>query len=125
MFVLPVVSPFRLRVSQYLDSAALPAPATSNAACGFPALRSPVASPQGLWGLSCWGNFRHRPPNLVAVEQPQRFVQPLPPPSLPAEAVPVPGPRHMAPDLLFHPVLNEAEALAGVAHRKVGHPPAQ
>jgi AcrR family transcriptional regulator len=26
----------------------------------------------------------------------------------------------MAPDLLFHPVFNEAEALAGVSHRKVG-----
>jgi hypothetical protein len=35
MFVLPVVSPFRLRVSQYLDRAAFPAPATSNAAYRF------------------------------------------------------------------------------------------
>ena len=35
MFVLPVVSPFRLRVSQYLDRAAFPAPATSNA-CDHP-----------------------------------------------------------------------------------------
>src|SRR5271170_1508100 len=31
----------------------------------------------------------------------------------------------MAPDLLFHPVFNEAEALAGVPHRKVGHPTAK
>jgi hypothetical protein len=31
-----------LRVSQYLDHATFPIPATSNAACGFPALRSPV-----------------------------------------------------------------------------------
>ena len=38
----PVVSPFRLRVSQHLDHATFPIPATSNAACGFPALRSPV-----------------------------------------------------------------------------------
>src|SRR5258708_32359628 len=37
----------------------------------------------------------------------------------------VPGPRHMAPDLLFHPVFNEAEALAGVSYRKVGHPTAK
>jgi len=35
------------------------------------------------------------------------------------------APRHMAPDLLFHPVFNEAEALAGVSHRKVGHPTAK
>ena len=39
-------------------------------------------------------------------------------PPLPAEALAVPGPRHMAPDLLFHPVFNEAEALAGISHAK-------
>ena len=33
----PVGSPFRLRVSQYLDPATFPAPATSNRTCGFPA----------------------------------------------------------------------------------------
>jgi hypothetical protein len=31
----------------------------------------------------------------------------------------------MAPDLLFHPVFNEAEALAGISHRKVGYPTAK
>jgi hypothetical protein len=41
-FVFTVGSLFRLRVSQYLDHATFPVPATSNAACGFPALRSPV-----------------------------------------------------------------------------------
>jgi hypothetical protein len=46
-------------------------------------------------------------------------------PPLPAEALSVPGTRHVAPDLLFHPVFNEAEALAGVSHRKVGHPTAK
>jgi hypothetical protein len=30
----------------------------------------------------------------------------------------------MAPDLLFYPVFHEAEALAGVAYRKVIHPAA-
>src|SRR6266498_3377706 len=35
-FVFPVFSPFRLRVSHHLDHATFPAPATSNAACGFP-----------------------------------------------------------------------------------------
>src|SRR5215472_2069909 len=124
MFVLPVVSPFRLRVSQYLDRAAFPAPATSNAACGFPALRSPVCFTSRVMGLIVLGR-RHGPPNLVAVEQPQRFVQPLRTPPLPAEALSIPGPRHVAPDLLFHPVFNEAEALAGISHRKVGHPTAK
>src|SRR5580693_5034051 len=85
----------------------------------FPHCALLFASPQGLWDLSCWGDFRHRPPNLVAVVQPQRFVQPLRTPPLPAEALPVPGPRHVAPDLLLHPVFNEAEALAGISHRKV------
>src|SRR4029077_20785473 len=37
----------------------------------------------------------------------------------------VPGSQHMAPDLLLHPVFHEAEALAGVSHRKVVHPTAQ
>jgi hypothetical protein len=55
------------------------------------------ASRPGLWDLSCWSSFRHGPPDLVAVEQPQGFVQPLPTPSLPAEALMVPGPRHVAP----------------------------
>ena len=31
----------------------------------------------------------------------------------------------MAPDLLFYPVLDEAETLAGVSNRKVVHPTAQ
>src|SRR5208283_5932951 len=33
--------------------------------------------------------------------------------------------QHMAPDLLFHPVLHEAEALAGMSRPEVIHPPAQ
>jgi hypothetical protein len=31
----------------------------------------------------------------------------------------------MWPYLLFHPVFNEAEALAGISYRKVGHPTAK
>jgi hypothetical protein len=31
--------------------------------------------------------------------------------------------RQMAPDLLLHPVFDEAEALAGMPHREVVHPP--
>src|SRR5437870_5199043 len=57
---LPVASPFRLRVSQHLDHAAFPVPATSNAACGFPTLRSPVCFAPSFMGpimlgrLSAW-----------------------------------------------------------------------
>ena len=42
--VFPVGSLFRLRVSHHLGRATFfPAPASSNAACGFAALRSPVS----------------------------------------------------------------------------------
>src|SRR5262249_54426429 len=43
----------------------------------------------------------------------------------PAEALSFPSFHHVAPNLLLHPVLNEAEALAGVSYRKVIHPPTQ
>jgi hypothetical protein len=47
-FVFPVSSLFRLRVSQNLNHATFPVPATSNAVCKFPALRPPVTSRLGL-----------------------------------------------------------------------------
>ena len=74
---------------------------------------------------ACWGDFRLRSVNPIAVEQLQVFVQPLPTPPRPAEALSFPSPQHMASNLLFHPVLNEAEALTGVSDRKVIHPTAQ
>ena len=49
-FVFPVGSLFRLRVSHHLGRATFPAPASSNAACGFPALRSPVCFASRLMG---------------------------------------------------------------------------
>ena len=41
------------------------------------------------------------------------WVNPVPTPPRPAEALSFAGSQHMAPDLLFHPVLHVAEALAG------------
>jgi hypothetical protein len=120
MFVFPVASPFRLRVSHHFDRATFPIPATSNAACGFPTLRSPACFTSRLWDLSCWGDFQ--PPNLAAAEQLQGFVQPLPTPPRPTEALSLPSPHQIAPDLLFHPVLNVAKAFAGVPNREVIHP---
>ena len=62
-FVFPVGSLFRLRVSHHLDHATFPAPATSNAACGFPALRAPVCFMLKAYGtypagatFGCWSN---------------------------------------------------------------------
>jgi hypothetical protein len=52
MFVFTVFSPFRLQVSQHLDHATFPVPASSNAGCGFPALRSPVCFTSLTVGLA-------------------------------------------------------------------------
>ena len=90
----------------------------------FPHCALLFASPQGLWDLSCRGDFRQRAANPVAIEQPQGFVQPLPTPSRPAEALSFTSAQHVAPNLLFHPVFDEAEALAGMPHREVVHPTA-
>jgi hypothetical protein len=68
---------------------------------------------------------RRRPPNPVAVEQLQDFIEPLRTPPLPAEALSVPSPPQVTPNLLLHPVSNEAEALAGMPNRKVIHPTAK
>jgi hypothetical protein len=83
--------------------APFPAPATSQVACGFPALR---ASPQGLWDLSHWGDCRCRWLIRYAVlrEESQRIVEPVPAPSLPAESSTLARPGQMSPDLLFYPV---------------------
>ena len=84
------------------------------------------ASHQGLWDLSSWERFRRgTAPDPVAIEQPQRLVQPLPTPPRPAEAPALPGSQHVSPDLLFHPVLDEVEAPTGVTHREVVHPAPQ
>ena len=40
----------------------------------------------------------------------------------PTEALSLPSPHQIAPDLLFHPVLNVAKAFAGVPNREVIHP---
>ena len=102
-----------------------PDPATSNVACGFPALRSPVNFTPKLMGPILLEQLSLGPPNPVVVKQMQDFVQSSPTPPYPAEARAVLGSHHMAPDLLLYPVANEAEALAGISDRKVVHPSAQ
>ena len=47
------------------------------------------------------------------------YVQPLPTPPLPAKAFSFLSPPYMAPDLLFYPVFDEVEALAGMSDREV------
>src|ERR1700722_15886511 len=91
----------------------------------FPHCALLFASPQELWDLSCRSGFRRWSNHSVAIEQLQSLIQPSPTPPRPAEALSVPGSQHIAPDLLLRPVFHEAEALAGVSHRKVVHPTAQ
>src|ERR1700687_2230227 len=91
----------------------------------FPHCAPPFASCRGLWDLSCWGDFRPVASHSIGVEQPQSVVQPPPIPSFPVEALSFLSMRQMAPDLLLHPVFDEAEALAGVPHREVVHPSPQ
>src|SRR5271165_2492077 len=88
----------------------------------FPHCALLLASPQGLWDLSCRSRFRRGSYNPIAPEEAQFVVHPLPTPPLPAEALTIPSALHMAPDLLFHPVFHEAEALAGMSDREVIHP---
>lgn len=76
----------------------------------FPHCALPFASLQGLWDLSRWGRFRSVASHSIAVEQHESVVQPRPIPPLPAEALSFPSMRQMAPDLLLHPIFDEAEA---------------
>jgi hypothetical protein len=59
-FGFPVVSPFRLRVSHYLDHATSPAPSASHATCGFPALRAPICFTPTLMGPILLGQLSAR-----------------------------------------------------------------
>src|SRR6187402_3054573 len=87
---------------------------------GVPHCAPPFASCRGLW--SRWDNFQPVASHSIGVEQPESVVQPPPTPSFPAEALSLLSLRQMAPDLLLHPIFDEAEALAGVPHREVVHP---
>jgi len=78
MFGFPVGSLFRLRVSHYLDHATFPGPPRRTIACGFPALRSPFASCQGLWDLylpdrlSAWASRSVSVLQTLNVKTPER-----------------------------------------------------
>src|SRR6516164_7070173 len=102
--------------------ATFPAPSTSNAACGFPALRSPICFTSRLIGPILPGRLSACRVALDSREQPESVVQPRPTPSFPAEALSLLSMRQLAPDLLLHPILDEAEALTGVPNREVVHP---
>ena len=83
-----------------------PAPATSHAACGFPALLHTFR--EGLCDLSSGGVFRriYEISNSVCEQSDSRVH-----PSLPAETLAQTGAHQVAPNLLFHPVLCQNSAL--------------
>jgi hypothetical protein len=53
-------SPFRLRVSHHLDMPRFQPPPRRTQHAAFPHCALLFASPQGLWDLSCRGDFRQR-----------------------------------------------------------------
>ena len=64
----PVGSLFRLRVSHHLGRATFPAPASSNAACGFPALRSPVCFASRIMGPLSLRLDVYSPPQVLQID---------------------------------------------------------
>jgi hypothetical protein len=77
------------------------------------------------WDLLCQVDFRLWLTGPIAVKQPEFDIQPLPTPSLPAEAFPLPGTHQTPPDLLLYPVFDKRKASARMSHRKVVHPPSE
>jgi hypothetical protein len=65
-----------------------PAPSSSHAACGFPALRAPAHFASRVMGpiMLEWLSGLARPFHSVIVEESEFLVQPVPTPPLPAEA---------------------------------------
>ncbi len=64
----PVGSLFRLRVSHHLGRATFPAPASSNTACGFPALRSPVCFASRIMGPLSLRLDVYSPPQVLQID---------------------------------------------------------
>src|SRR5207249_4824198 len=102
-----------------------PAPASTNPACGFPALGFPVCFSSRVMRLLRAGRLSAIGPiyDPVVVKQSECVVEPLTTPSLPAEASAPSGSHQMPPNPLLHPALNVRKAPARVPHRKVAHPP--
>ena len=81
----------------------------------FPHWAFLFASRQSLCDLSCWSDFRKRMPIPTAAEQPQGFVQPLPTPPPPAEALKSPGwkPQNVSGFALMYILLRRSCKLTG------------
>ena len=103
-----------------------PAPASSNAACGFPALRSPVCFLSRFMWPIFWIYFQHSAmTNPIAVKQLQFIIKPVFTPLFPAEAPAILRSSKMPPNFLFNPIFNKAKTLTGVSYRKIVNPPSK
>lgn len=114
------------QLSLYLSPAAIAtftAPATSNAAPGFPHYALLFVSHYGLWNLSSRGHFRRWPAtNTIAIKHLDLIIKPSPTPCIPAEASAILGSPHMPQHLLFYRLVDEAEALAVMPNCEVVDP---
>src|SRR5262249_39348238 len=101
-----------------------PVPATSNGACGFPALRFPVCFAPRVIRLSRGARFQSwiRTTDPVCIEESEPTVQPGFTPLAPSETSLFPGAHQMSPHLLFDPVFHKREASAGMPDGKVIDP---
>src|SRR5262245_65743225 len=80
--------PFGCEVSQHLDQSHVSSPRHVERSVWISLTTlTCLLRHQGLWDLSCGGDFLQRPPNPVAIEQLQGLVEPLPTPPRPAEAL--------------------------------------
>jgi hypothetical protein len=106
--------PLRARVGAAVIPS--PGPATSHAACGFPALRAPAPVRAEGYETVQSEAAAARPVigDPVLLEQSEGPIQPRAAPPLPPEAVTLAGPRRVAPNLLRYPVSDVREATADV-----------
>ena len=100
-----------------------PAPASSNPAGRFPALRFPVCfTARVMWPMHAGWLSANGSNNSVLVKQSECVIQSLRTPPLPAESFAPSGTHQMPPHLLLHPELNVGKAPARVPYREVVNP---
>ncbi len=101
-----------------------PAPASSNAACGFPALRSPDCFLSRFISPIFWIHFqRLAMSNPITVKQLKFVIKPVFTPLLPAEAPAIPRSTKMPPYFLFNPIFDITKSLTGMPNGKIVNPP--
>ena len=86
----------------------------------FLALRSPLASPQGLWDLSCRNDFRGDAPSVASAPSSPNFVLGAQPPAQPHRCVSVQRPVRFADGSYREVVRPSAQRAVHFAHQRRG-----